>query len=1032
MSATYQSLEVKMSNAYLTKKFNKIYQGNSGVNKNVEEVINVYLGNDSNGANSKELRRLKDREAKGAETLKTVYSNASPEVKAALDQIKNVFSAYSEKQAKLNDVKRSKTLGGQIENWQKRYSPEVAAELNDLSMAYQGRANDGRRSLKLRSFDKRYEEANKVIGSLANNSLSEESKPAIKELSNIFIGYEEKHELKEVAGAFRGGGNVRPISVRSPLRSENQKLVSSLDDLVVNNSVDPTQNAYPVQPGKKSFMQYLQNAARKPIGKVASIAIGILAVGGLTYSSMHLAGCGKAGENKTKTEQTTDNNIGTPEFIKVKGAEAVELRLRDAAKTTPNISAIELRISELISGEESIIQASETEETNDEAKEPEYKTVIPSGVDTNIIDPETAYFTSSVNKDEAAVDYAQPKDLPKGPSAQYQTPEAPKDKPEVQEAPKLEPKVPESSPATKDVAPQPDYMHGGQGAIPNPQGAAPKAEPDSRISEVEKQLDYIIGGDGIVPPAPELNPELKPSPKPSELEQQLDYLAGGEGAIPHPKEPTYEERINAKILDLEKQIGDMLSGKGAVPPAKAMPTPAVPPTKAMPTPKASGYEAPSKAPAVKQCLDWTESDLEKGIREYKFNTNGKFKAKLNKDLTKVVKEEGGTVVARLLLPTKDGKNKVYETSIIGQKGEIEIDTGNNYQKNFQLGVGRISLGPNGEKCVEYLASISRGVKVAEAVPAESKVTPPEAAPTPPKEKVEVKITKKFEIAKVPGGEEVKKPTEAPKEDKNKGLRITDEKKQEQPPVQAIQERLPEIPLNITTIDMLNKKAWGLGGKYGYVISETKVERGNQLYSVFVDKIKQKDPSYMFIKTTPKVSNAEAAVPNLTIEFSKNKEEKMFREVTPEKDATTLDKVILMNFNNDKRAKTAYDKVIELEGTPEEKAAQAAMETTKQLREMRKQGDFNTHWFDRDVKSADPSAEPSIQGHVFTNTGFENNFGAIFTTGGLDVGRVEESNWGDFKVGKEIQNPRGGTSDGGGGPSAPSGGGAGPGGPGGTL
>ncbi len=942
-----------MSNAYLTKKFNKIYQGNSGVNKNVEEVINVYLGNNSDGIKSKELRRLKDREAKGVETLKAVYDNTSPEVQAALDQIKNVFSAYSEKQAKLNDIKRSKTLGGQIESWQKRYSPEVAVELNDLSMAYQGRTSDGRRSLKLTSFDKRYEQAKIVIGSLANNGLSDESKAAANELSNIFRQYEEGKELKEVASEFRGIRNVRPINVRSPLRSENQKLVSSLDE-ILDTSENLVQNTYQVQPGKKSFMQYLHSAVKTPFGKVASIAVGILAAGVFTWYS---AGCGKAGENKTKAEQTTDNNIGAPEFIKVKGAEAVELR--DAAKTIPNISAIELRISEIISGKEDA--PASNEETSDEAKEPEYKPVIPSGVDTNIIDPETAYFTSSVDKDEAAVDYAQAKDLPKDPSAQYQqAPVAPEVKPEVKEAPKLEPKVPESSHTTKDIAPQPDYMHGGQGAIPNP---SQEAAPELKLGELEKQLDYI---------------------------------AGGEGAIPQPKEPTYEEQINAKIKELQTQIDNILSGKEAVLP-----------TKAMPTPKAPEYKAPSKAPAVKQCLDWTESDLEKGIREYKFNKDGKFKAKLNKDLTKVVKEEGGNVVARLLLQTKDGKNKVYETSIIGQKGEIEIDTGNNYQENFQLGVGRISLGPNGEKCVEYLASIRRGVKPITAEPV-----------TPPKEKVELKIIKKFDEAKVPGKEEVKEPIkEAPEKDTTK-----EEGAPQRPPVQAVQERLPEIPLNITTIDLLNKKTWGLSGKFGYVTSETKEKKGNQLYSVLVDRIKQKDPVYMFIKATPKVSNTEAAVPNLTIEFSKSKEEKMFRKVTQEKDATTLDKVILMNFNNDKRAKTAYDKVIELVGTPEEKAAQAAMETTKHLREMRKQGDFNTHWFDRDVKSANPSAEPSIQGHVITNTGFEDNFGAIFTTGGLDVGLVEESNWGDFKVGKQIQDPRGGTD--GGPPGGPTGGGGG--------
>ncbi len=971
-----------MSNAYLTKKFNNIYQGNSEKNnESIVDVINVYLGNNSDGTKNKELRKLKDREAKGAE----IYGNASPDVKAALDQIKDVFSAYSEKQARLNDNKRSKTLGGQIEQWQGKYSPEVTSELNDLSMAYQGRDNNGRRSTKLRSLDKRYEQANGVVLNLINNGLSEEKKTAAKELSAIFNQYEEKKELKQIADTYaRSNGKARYTNFRSPLRSENQRLVSTLDE-IVSNSETPAQESYQVQPvkpsvnvsvltqgsGKKSLMQYLHNAVKTPLGKIASLAAVALTVGMFTY-----AGCGKAGEDKLKdlnakykTEETIDRNKTTiPNFTTVRGqAEAQEITGEGEGT---KINNLEKQISQLIKGEEGI-PASKTAERIEGAKGPEYQADnTQSKVNANISDLEADI--SKLARDEAVTTYVLPEESKaKDSSVQYST--------EPESKPKIEGKELKASPIVSTIDPQDDYTIGGEGgAVPSPKELPPEAQIDSRISKIEQELDYMMGGEGAVPSPKELPPEAQTNSRLSELEKQLDDCTKRGSTGPH--------------LDYQK---------------------------ATPAPTKGSEYTTGEASTVKQCLSWTESDLEKGIREYKFNKNGKFKAKLNKDLTKVVKEEGGTVVARLLLPTKDGKNKVYETSIIGPKGEIEIDTGNNYQKNFQLGVSRISLGPNGEKCVEYHASIRRGVTTGIVTP--TAVTPKLAQ----KEKLEIKIIKEF------GKDEPRKEEEAKKTPKEEDKTTKDLTIQ---PEQTVAEILPVIPLNITTVDMFNKKAWGFSGNFGYVTSE-RVEKGQNMYGVVVDLLKEQNPDYVFFRETIKTKSVNAAVPNLTVEFSKNPEERLFREVTDEKDANTLEKVILMNFNNDKRAKTSYEDKIKLDGekTSHERAAQVTREITKRLAKMRKQGDFNTHWFDRDVKKANPSVEPSIQGHLFKNAGFENYAGMVFTAEGADVGTVEESHWGDIKVGKQIQNPVGGVGGGDGGAAGgSSGGGAGPGGPGGTI
>ncbi len=389
----------------------------------------------------------------------------------------------------------------------------------------------------------------------------------------------------------------------------------------------------------------------------------------------------------------------------------------------------------------------------------------------------------------------------------------------------------------------------------------------------------------------------------------------------------------------------------------------------------------------KACIQWEKSIREKGILQYELKEDGTFKAKINKELADMMRKNPN-VVARVILD-----NKLYETNKVGPKGEIELKIGT-YKPGMQFGIFKKVKGAKiaEPSCGDYQASIREDVKKVKPV-----IKPEVAIPKPevsvkPETKEEAKPVIKPELPIIKPEIKVK-----PEEKKV----VEPEKRVEAPPEKKIEvreeiKRPTEIQTSLNKTTMLYREMWGLYGRYDYVTSVKKEEVKN-IYSELVKSFKERAPEYMFLDRTPR-SSSRGAVPKLVAEFSSYEKEKRLERMLEEEDMNTLKNVTILNFEPNRGANKGYDYLVILNGTPEEKAAQATNRITEELRHMQEKGHFNTYFWERDVKRNNPTAKAPIQGHIFIkNKGFNKVLGAVFTPENTDV-ELEESDNDNIQIG----------------------------------
>lgn len=432
--------------------------------------------------------------------------------------------------------------------------------------------------------------------------------------------------------------------------------------------------------------------------------------------------------------------------------------------------------------------------------------------------------------------------------------------------------------------------------------------------------------------------------------------------------------------------------------------------------KAAGEKQEATEQERKQCIQWQKSYLEQGIHKYKFSKDGKFRARLNKDLAEYVRNNDQST-ARIIVG-----NKLYETPKVGSKGEIEIEAP--YSKTFQFGIFDREEAEG--KCGDYIASIRKGEK--KKVAAVAPIPSVEAAKKVMKGKKEIReevdkgvatVQKETDkgVAKI--HEETDKGVGKIQEETKKGVgEIREEAKKKVEEIKKIKVDKPEylnegeVLSSVTRIDMEYRNAWGSWGGERRLQSHEKYEVRSlqkELATVL------KDSDYMAIKRTPKVEGG--SVPNMIVEFSKrSKEDAVARVLKGTQDTNNLEKDVMM-FNFDAKSPTYikgerffYDSLVPLEGlTPEKKAGRAVKKILEHLKEMREKGNFDTYWFQRDIKQSNPDRKAPVQAHLFKSKDSRNILGAVFTAEGTEVKFAYEEpysiNPGDndnIQIGKALQ------------------------------
>jgi hypothetical protein len=398
-----------------------------------------------------------------------------------------------------------------------------------------------------------------------------------------------------------------------------------------------------------------------------------------------------------------------------------------------------------------------------------------------------------------------------------------------------------------------------------------------------------------------------------------------------------------------------------------------------------------------RCIDWEKSKLEQGILAYKFDGNT-FKAKVNKDLAEIMRKDP-KVVLRFI-----GDNKLYETNNVGPNGEIEIN-GVTYKSGAQFGVIRKAEG----NCGDYLASMRLG-KQAEAQAAEKLkvVIAPETVKEKAKETLEATVQKEVQMK-----EERTAVTQAIQETKTTQEKITAEqykdkvqetkqeikihydqekKKETLRELRGLKAEFEDIYQQLTKVEMQYSKMWGFKGKYDYMTNFEKKQATN-LYDELKTAFKDNNADNMFLSMTLRDAKT---VPKLVVEFSNKGEESRLEHMVESYDTNNPDKKITrFNFGDTepgygKKEKFGYEILVPLAGlTPEQKAKTATAKIFEKLQEMREKGDFNTYWFERDVKRNDSNAKAPIQGNIFVSKGTKKFIGAIFTPYNTEVHFVSD-------------------------------------------
>lgn len=486
--------------------------------------------------------------------------------------------------------------------------------------------------------------------------------------------------------------------------------------------------------------------------------------------------------------------------------------------------------------------------------------------------------------------------------------------------------------------------------------------------------------------------------EPTKVEQRL-------AEVPKPDLSKLEAKLGeSPKLDTEKAVppeGEQAEKRFSPDPFKPVPEieKALAEAKKVKTPEA---KKTAEAAERTRCINWTKSKLEQGISSYKLEKET-FRAKLNKHLAEYMRNNPN-VVFRFI-----GDNKLYETNKVGPNGEIIIESVS-YKTGASFGV--IQKVTPESVCGDYKASLRKEKPKAIAIAEVKK----------PKTTIEEKI-KETPKRPVEKKKEIKKEYKAIREEK-KAEKTFEIKKQPRIEVRKEIEQPSEILTSLKKTTIEYRKAWSpFVGNYDYV-RDYKTEEAESLYQELLTAFKQRSPEYMFLDRTPK--STRGAVPKLIAEFSSYERERRLERMLEEEDMNTLKNVTIVNFEPTRGNNMGYDYLIILQGTPEEKAAQAIKRIMEELKHMREKGHFDTYFWERDVKRNNPSAEAPVQGDIFIKgNGINKVIGAIFTPGGTEVklvkehtGSIEEKNIedrmanDDIRIGKPTPKSLGGGNGGG--------------------
>jgi len=476
-------------------------------------------------------------------------------------------------------------------------------------------------------------------------------------------------------------------------------------------------------------------------------------------------------------------------------------------------------------------------------------------------------------------------------------------------------------------------------------------------------------------PVPPITRELKEVPKP-EIEKALQQI-----------QETKEQQ--------EYKTAEAAREKFATDPFK--PVPEIEALKSKPkTEQSKQYEASAikqkigekektvEAAKGEKCIDWLISELEKGISSYKFEKDV-FTGKLRKDVADYMRKDP-SIVLRFI-----GDGTLYETNKIGPNGEIEIK-GVSYKTGASFGIFMKGKG----NCGTYLASmkickpqIEEAVKAAEAAKEKKPVATPKAGiPTPkaerPAEKPKAKVM------------EAEPAVQAPAENKAEikiKVKSLEAKVQRIENLNKLREELSGVLSNYTEMSLQYHKMMNLFGKpYDYTKGPNREEK-QDLYGGLKEALGKTDSDYMSIFTTKSTGDK---IPKILVEFSNRKDEFMKEHTvrTGYDSNNPTKRVSVLNIFNDqasgfgKEEVFNYQKVIKLAGlSEEEKAAEALREVLRQIKSMREY--FSTYWFERDVKSADISEKPSLQGHFFQTNGTKKQAAILITPKNTEVQMVSE-------------------------------------------